>query len=224
MSKTILITGASRGIGYDLSLCFLEQGTKVIGTSRNGFLPNISNRNLTAFRLDLSNIEDIKDLTNLLKKESLKIDILVNNAGIGPDLGTVKPDLKTFKDTLDVNVIGTTFLTESLISFINEGGKIINISSKMGSINSCQLTDSVAYRMSKSALNMYTKILTNRVQGSLNVASVHPGWVRTNISENSAKNGRLSPVESAKKIFDFIMSDFRNGIFWDVEAQNEVDW
>ena len=94
----------------------------------------------------------------------------------------------------------------------------------MGSINSCQLTDSVAYRMSKSALNMYTKILTNRVQGSLNIASVHPGWVRTNISENSAKNGRLSPVESAKKIFDFIMSDFRNGIFWDVEAQNEVDW
>jgi len=224
MDKTILITGSSRGIGYALSLCFLEQGNTIIGTNRKGIPPKILNQNLKTLQLDLSNIEDIKKLKSLFEKEDLKIDILINNAGIGPDLGTLKPDLNTFKHTLDVNVIGTTFLTESLIPFINERGKIINISSKMGSITDCNLNDSVAYRISKSALNMYTKILTNRFHGNLSVASVHPGWVRTNISENSAKNGRLSPTESAKRIFDFIMSDFRTGIFWDVESQNEIEW
>lgn len=224
MNKVVFITGASRGIGYDLSLCFLKEDYTVIGTSRNGILPPNSSPNLKTLKLDLANLDDVKKVSEFLKKENLKIDLLINNAGIGPDLGTSKPDINSFRKTIDVNLTGTTFVSESVIPFINEGGKIINISSKMGSINQCQLTDSVAYRISKAALNMYTKILTNRLSGNIKVASVHPGWVRTNISENSAKNGRLLAPESARRIFDFIMSDFRHGMFWDVESQNEIAW
>jgi hypothetical protein len=70
---------------------------------------------------------------------------------------------------------------------------------------------------------MYTKILSNRLEGKQLVASVHPGWVRTNIAKSNV-NGRLSPEESAQKIFQFITSDFKTGIFWNVETEAESTW
>ena len=100
------------------------------------------------------------------------IDILINNAGIGPDLDTLIPEVNSFNETFNVNVTGTVFFTEDLIKIINENGIILNVSSKMGSLDVCELTDSVAYRMSKSALNMYTKILSNRLKGKIKVASI----------------------------------------------------
>lgn len=133
------------------------------------------------------------------------------------------PEENSFKQTFDVNVIGTTFFTEQICNYIAVNGKIINISSKMGSIDLCELTDSVAYRMSKAALNMYTKILTNRLRGKQSVASIHPGWVRTTIAKSNV-NGRLSAEESAQRIYEFVVSDFRTGIFWNVETQTECSW
>ena len=125
--------------------------------------------------------------------------------------------------TFDVNVTGTTLFTEKMLQYLNVGGKIINISSKMGSIDVCEKSDSVAYRMSKAALNMYTKILSNRLEGKQLVSSVHPGWVRTNIAKSNV-NGRLSPEESAQKIFQFITSDFKTGIFLNAETEAECTW
>ena len=72
-------------------------------------------------------------------------------------LDTENPKRDSFSQTFDVNVSGTVFFTEPLIELIPKSGVILTISSKMGSIEVCELTDSVAYRMSKSALNMYTK-------------------------------------------------------------------
>ena len=175
--------------------------------------------------LDLSNLDNITNFSkNFQSNEaSLELDIVINNAGIGPDLDFDFPEEDTFKQTFDVNVIGTTFFTEQICKYIIQDGKIINISSKMGSIDVCELTDSVAYRMSKTALNMYTKILTNRQLGKHTVASVHPGWVRTTISKSNV-NGRLSPEESAQRIFAFVVSNFRTGIFWNIETQTECKW
>jgi short-subunit dehydrogenase len=224
MNKTVLITGASKGIGFALANKFLENGYKVIGTSRSGKIDGIENDNFEALELDLSEFKTIELFVKELKSKGIKIDILINNAGIGPDLDFTNPEEITFRQTFDVNVIGTTFLTESLIESINEEGKIINISSKMGSIELCERIDSVAYRMSKTALNMYTKIISNKLSGKIKVASIHPGWVRTTIAKNNITQGRLSPEESAKGIYDFVISDFRNGIFWDVEVQTECDW
>lgn len=93
----------------------------------------------------------------------------------------------------------------------------------MGSIELCDLKDSVAYRMSKAALNMYTKILDNRFLGKQLIVAVHPGWVRTTIAKSNV-NGRLSPAESAIKIFDFISNDFKTGVFWNIETQAETKW
>ena len=224
MDKTILITGASKGIGFALANKFLANGFNVIGTSTSGIISGIKNENFKVMQLNLSELKSIELLKKEIEKNVTKIEILINNAGIGPDLDTNNPKEMTFKQTFDVNVTGTTFLTESLIDNINNDGKIINISSKMGSIELCERIDSVAYRMSKTALNMYTKIISNRLSNKIKVASIHPGWVRTTIAESNITEGHLSTEESAEGIFNFVISDFKTGIFWDIESQTECEW
>jgi NAD(P)-dependent dehydrogenase (short-subunit alcohol dehydrogenase family) len=224
MNKTIVITGVSKGIGFALTQQFLNNGYFVIGTSRTGEIENLSHPNFTALKLDLSKEETIFKFDKILENKNIKIDFLINNAGIGPDLDTIKPELESFKQTFDVNVTGTVFFTELLWKYINVGGKIINISSKMGSIELCERIDSIAYRMSKTALNMYTKILTNRLLGKQTIATIHPGWVRTTIAKDNIINGRLSTDESAFKIFNFVTNDFETGIFWDIEAERKTEW
>lgn len=224
MTKTVLITGASKGIGFALTQQFLNNGYKVIGTSRTGKIENLVHPNFEILKLDLSDNQTINDFDLLFEQKNIKLDILINNAAIGPDLDTLLPEKESFQKTFDVNVTGTVFFTELLSKCINVGGKIINISSKMGSIELCERTDSVAYRMSKTALNMYSKILTNRLLGKQTIATVHPGWVRTTIAKDNIVNGRLSPDESAIKIFNFVTSNFETGIFWDIEAEKETEW
>jgi NAD(P)-dependent dehydrogenase (short-subunit alcohol dehydrogenase family) len=205
-----------------LTKLLLINGYSVIGTSTTG-IDNINENNYKSFALDLSNLDSIDAFKKNFQLDNIKFDILINNAGIGPDLDFDLPEETSFKKTFDVNVTGTTFFTEQMLQYLNIGGRIVNISSKMGSVDVCEKSDSVAYRMSKAALNMYTKILSNRLEGKQLVASVHPGWVRTNIAKSNV-NGRLSPEESAQKIFQFITSDFKTGIFWNVETEAECTW
>jgi NAD(P)-dependent dehydrogenase (short-subunit alcohol dehydrogenase family) len=223
MSNTVLITGASKGIGFSLSKTFLANGFKVLGTCRTGIIETLKHPNFQSLSLDLSSLDNIQNFEKYFQEHKILLGIVINNAGIGPDLDLEFPEENTFKQTFDVNVIGTTFFTEQICKYVIENGKIINISSKMGSIGMCELADSVAYRMSKTALNMYTKILANRQLGKLFIASVHPGWVRTTISKSNI-NGRLSPEESAQRIYDFVVSDFKTGIFWNIETQTECKW
>lgn len=224
MDKTVLITGASKGIGFALATKFLENGFKVIGTSRSGEIKGIENKNFTVLQLDLSEFKSIELLKTEIDNIGVRIDILVNNAGIGPDLHTSIPERLSFKQTFDVNVFGLTFLTESLVEKINEFGIIINISSELGSIELCEKIDSVAYRMSKTAVNMYTKILSNRLAGKIKVASIHPGWVKTTITKSNITDGRLSADESADGIFNFVKSEFKTGVFWNIETQTLCNW
>jgi len=224
MNKTILITGASRGIGFALAQQFLNNGYSVIGTSRTGEIENLSHPNFTVLELDLSKEATIINFGKLIENSNIKIDYLINNAAIGPDLDTLNPEIESFKQTFDVNVTGTVFFTELVYKHVKLGGKIINISSKMGSIGLCERTDSVAYSMSKTALNMYSKILTNRLLGKQTVATIHPGWVRTTIAKDNIVNGKLSSDESAIKIFNFVTNNFETGIFWDIEAERKTEW
>lgn len=224
MKKIVLITGASKGIGKALTEKMLSKNFFVIGTSRNGKINNIKHKDFYSLKLDLSSPLSIENAHKEIFDKFEKIDILINNAGIGPDLDTYIPENKSFNLTFEVNVTGTVFFTEPLTEFINKNGMILNMSSEMGSVDACETTGSVAYRMSKSALNMYTKILKNRLKEKVRVASIHPGWVKTSIAEDNIINGRLTPEQSAENIFDFITRDFKNGIFWDSENGTELLW
>lgn len=223
MKKVAIITGASKGIGWALSKALLRYGFEVIGTSRSGIVP-IEHKQFHALQLDITNQESIKNFTESLKALDKQIDLLINNAGIGPDLRSPLPDETSFEQTFNVNVKGTVMLTESIIGFVKKGGMIINVSSKMGSISNCEHSGAAAYRMSKSALNMYTKILSNRYNGIYKIASIHPGWVKTTIAPDNIENATLTPEESAAKMMDFIQSDFRHGIYWDAETNQELEW
>jgi len=85
MSKTILITGTSQGIGYALTKLLLINGYRVIGTNTTG-IDNINENNYKSFSLNLANFDSIAAFENNFQLDNIKIDILINNAGIGPDL------------------------------------------------------------------------------------------------------------------------------------------
>ena len=224
MKKIVLITGTSKGIGKALAAKMLKENYFVIGASREGTVKEIKSEAFYPLKLDLTIPTSILEAQKEITENFSSIDILINNAGIGPDLDTLKPKMNSFQQTFHVNVEGTVFFTEGLIPLIQDQGILLNISSKMGSIAVCELTDAVAYRMSKSALNMYTKILSNRLNGKLRVAAIHPGWVKTTLAESNMTNGRLTPNSSAENIYRFINSDFKNGTFWNAENESDLAW
>jgi len=223
MKKTALITGTSMGIGKALAEKLLSQNYTVIGTNRSGRI-DIDDPNFHAFKLDLAEQESIESAFGEISEKFPQIDVLINNAGIGPDLRFEKPERVSYNQTFSVNVTGTVFFTEIFLGLVKEGGKLLNISSKMGSITHCTSSDSVAYRMSKTALNMYTKTLVNRLMGKMQIAAIHPGWVKTTIMDSNIELAPLTPEQSAEGIYSFLTSEFESGTFWDVEAEVKLDW
>jgi NAD(P)-dependent dehydrogenase (short-subunit alcohol dehydrogenase family) len=223
LNQTVLLTGASRGIGLALAKKLLVKGFNVIGTSRSGVIDSIQHENFHPIALDVTCIESIEESHKKIFDRFDQIDSVINNAGMGPDLDQLIPDAVSFNSTFEVNVKGVVLFTEPILERVSEKGSVLMISSKMGSIGKCIAFDSVGYRVSKSALNMYTKILANRLS-SIKVAAVHPGYVKTEISESALLQGRLTPEQSAENVLSFMESDFKSGIFWDSETGSELPW
>lgn len=224
MKNTAVITGASRGIGLALAKKMLNNGYIVVGTSRDGTIEAIDHDNFYPMTLNLKDKNSIKEFANLVTERIRGINILINNAGVGPDLGNDLPDPDTFEETFKVNVNGTVFLTEQLIPKVIKNGKIVMISSKLGSIASTEAFDSVAYKMSKSALNMYTKILSIRLSRIISVAAIDPGWVKTEIRASNLIHAPLTPKESAENIYRFITSNYKSGTYWDTVNNKMHNW
>lgn len=221
-SKIVLITGANSGIGNALTKKLIAENYIVIGTSRNGKIENINSKNLFVVPLDLTNQESITNANTLIRNSFKGIDILINNAGIAPDLDTTKPDIESLRLTFETNVFGLVHFTETILDLVVDTGKILNISSIMGTLNRVTKVDSTAYRMSKSALNMYTKTLSARVNNkNITVNSIHPGWVKTKLS---TANAPLTTEFSANGIFKLLQTNMGTGTFWNAELQEEMVW
>ncbi len=210
--KTVFITGASRGIGKALTDKFIKENYFVIGTSTTGKAA-FANKNIIFLKLDLSSPKEIEKCVNEFIKLNKKIDILVNNAGIwsGHDEDS-NMYLDSLRKVLEVNVIGTIDLTEKLIPYVNNSGKIINISSSSGSLAYKENNYYPDYKISKAALNMYTKTLAMRLEDKkIIVASIHPGWVKTDMGGIDAA---LEPEEAAEEVYQRIISLKETGQFW----------
>lgn len=211
--KTVLITGASRGIGKALTERFLDNGDSVIGTSTSG-KGTFEHKNLKFFQLDLSDSVSIEKSIKLITDFKGSIDILINNAGIAVeeenDNAIIVVDY--LRRILEVNLIGTVDFTERIIPHIKLGGQIVNISSRAGSLGHTRYKMNYpGYRISKAALNMVTRILAMRLEDKIKVLSVHPGWVQTDMGGEGAP---LSPKEAAEDIFNIINSNVESGQFW----------
>jgi NAD(P)-dependent dehydrogenase (short-subunit alcohol dehydrogenase family) len=209
--KTVLITGTNRGIGLATTKKFLKEGYFVIATTRSG-KHEVKDDNLAVYELDLTDPKSIESFTKQVCNKHKGIDILINNAAVSLDSSDYKIDLGILKETLEVNLFGQISLTQNLLDCITKGGHIINVSSIMGSLNNTTEGHAPAYRISKTALNMFTRVLAPRVaKKNITVSSIHPGWVKTRMGGRGAPR---EPEEAADDIFDLAISNVETGQFW----------
>ncbi len=211
--KIVLITGVSRGIGKALAERFLGNGDFVLGTSTKG-TAEYAHDNLKTFSLDLAGSESIQDCVAEITKLGKSVDILINNAGIAVEEEVDEPrvNIDFLRKTLEVNLIGTIDFTEGIIPLMTDGGHIVNVTSRAGSFGYMDYHSNYpAYRISKAGLNMFTKLLDDRLAGRITVSSVHPGFVKTDMGGDE---GEIEPEQAAEEIFKLTQTNIESGQFW----------
>lgn len=212
--KTILVTGASNGIGLALTGKLLTEGFQVIAVTRSGEVSGLSDENLTVLKGDISNEKSIKSVAENLQEKGIKLDYLVNNAGVGVDLSYEIPKAELMRTSFDTNTIGTVLFTEAMLPLINEGGHIVFLSTAMALIRNVS-PSAPAYRMSKAALNVYAVMLSERLANDkIRVTPLHPGWVQTRMGGETAP---LTTSESVNGIYKAILENTETGKFWNVD-------
>ncbi len=223
--KTVLITGANRGIGLEFVKQYKQAGYRVIGTARKPEKASqLKTLGARVEQLDVTDPNSISTLANSLK--DVQIDILVNNAGVRGDRSATLDtlDFDRIEQTFAVNAFGPIRVTQALYKNMQRSDikKIIQISSIMGSIQNSRGGD-YDYRASKTALNMLNKSLASELlsQGYISVV-LHPGWVKTDLG---GANARLTPTDSVTGMIKVIdrLEPKDNGHFYDYQGQ-EIPW
>lgn len=225
MSKVVLVTGASRGIGKDTAIEFAKNGYDVLINYNKGeeeanklssFLINNYGINTLLIKADLSKEEDINNMVNVILKKFDHIDVLVNNAAIALDCLIEDKTKENFIKTLDVNLISPFLLSRLCAKHMPKGSSIINVSSTNGI--DTYYPYSLDYDASKAGVISLTHNLSQVYSPNIRVNCVAPGWVMTDmnkdldeeyIKEESDKillNRFATPEEIAKVIF-FLASE-----------------
>lgn len=215
--KTIIVTGASRGIGNGIAKKFLQKGWFVIGTSTTGTI-DIDSENFIPIQLDLTKPESIKYASRKIKDLGRSVDVLVNNAGVLHEKGNpLKIEMESLRSTFEVNVFGTIDFTEQIIPFLKSDGHIVNVSSRMGAFTTTRVGvrspgSYPSYRIAKAALNMYTHALAGRFENEgIKVSSIDPGWVKTDMGGPLADR---TPEDVGEDIYTLVMANVESGHFW----------
>jgi NAD(P)-dependent dehydrogenase (short-subunit alcohol dehydrogenase family) len=194
--KTVLVTGANRGIGLELCRCFRARGDVVIGVCRK---PSPELAALGARTIPNIDVTDARSIDALLHSlEGARIDVLVHNAGIlrSETLGTISYD--SIRQQLETNAVAPLRLTERLLPLLAPGGKIAMMTSRMGSIADNTSGSMYGYRMSKAALNMAGASLAHDLKPrGIAVVILHPGYVRT---EMTGGHGNVEPRDAAAQL------------------------
>jgi NAD(P)-dependent dehydrogenase (short-subunit alcohol dehydrogenase family) len=216
--KTVIITGASRGIGLATAKKFLAEGWRVIGAYYNTVI-SIEDEQLIKLPLDLNSAESIANFATQVNLIAPQVDVLVNNAGIMIEAGVENADLNLIRKTFEVDLFAVIDLTERVVPMIIEGGQIINIDSQIGAFSyGIEDTEATGYRMAKAALNMYTRILAFRLKDKgIVVSSMDPGWVKTDMGYSAAtgvEQPNREPEEAAIDIYNLATSKADSGFFW----------
>ncbi len=219
-NKIALVTGATRGIGLETVRQLAETGVQVLLAGRNRDKAveaalQLQRQGLLveAIALDVTDSASIAAAAKEIEQRHGKLDILVNNAGIlvdEQDKGVSGQSLATWRTTFDTNLFGLIETTQALLPLLrkSEAGRIVNVSSLLGSISEHQNPASFiyefkgvpAYNVSKSAVNAWTVHLAHELKDSgIKVNTIHPGYVQTDMNKSGdQQNGELSVPEGAR--------------------------
>jgi short-subunit dehydrogenase len=207
--KNIVITGTSRGIGYELALQFAKLGHQVLAISRKTPKELIENPNVTCLSIDISNENELQQVEIFISKAWKKVDILIHNAGSLIHKPFTQITSKEFKDIYKVNVFAVAELTKICIPFLQRGSHVVTISSMGGIQGSTKFPGLAAYSSSKGAVITLSELLAEeyKEQGiAFNVLAL--GAVNTEMLQEAfpGYEAPLSPKEMADYIFNFALS------------------
>ncbi len=203
--KTVVVTGANRGIGFEFCRQYLQKEFNVIGLCRK------KSKAFEALKINIIDGIDVTDPKSLKKAQKelsgTKIDLLINNAGIflNDTLGSLDPE--EISKQFYVNALGPLMMTEALMPHLQKGATVAMVTSLMGSIADNGSGGYYGYRMSKAALNMAGMSLSRDLQKSgITVLLLHPGYVKTDMTQHlgnvlpeESVKGLIQQIESAKK-------------------------
>ena len=223
--RTVLITGANRGIGLELARQYSAEGWRVIGTARR---PEAATElravGADVMQLDVTDQASVDQLARELAEQP--IDMLINNAGIQLLMWTLEEvDFDEFERLLSVNTIGPVRVSRALLPNLRSGEtrKIINITSNLGSIADNTDGGFYGYRESKAALNMFTRSLAAELGANGFICIVlHPGWVQTDMGGAEAPLNVRESVLGMRSVIEHL-SSADNGTFW-THAGDRMAW
>ena len=224
-TRTVLITGANRGLGLEFARQYKEAGWRVIGTARDPQeAQELAALGVRVLPLDVASQQSVDELAAALGDEP--IDLLINNAGIFPRVGKIEEiDFDDYNRTLTVNTVGPVRVTRALLPNLRRGELriIAGLSSNLGSIAENERGNFYGYRESKAALNMFTKTLAAELgPEGFTCIVLTPGWVQTDMG---GPNANLTPAESIagmKAVLDRL-TPADNGTFWSYNG-SQVPW
>ena len=228
--KVILVTGANKGIGFEIVRQLAARSYSVILTSRDeakgmDALAQLKKQNLSVdyVQMNISSEESIRQAFNKVKASFGKLDVLINNAAIllKEDISLLKNDVSILKQTIDSNAYAQLTVTKIFASIISAEGRIIMTSSDGGSMSNSVGGWSPAYCVSKSFLNAITRHLAYELSGrNISVTAFDPGWVKTDMGGRSAPGS----VEEGADTAVWLATAERIGTGKFYRSRKEIDW
>jgi NAD(P)-dependent dehydrogenase (short-subunit alcohol dehydrogenase family) len=223
--KNIIITGTSRGIGYELALQFANAGHNVLAISRKTPQALIENKNISCLSVDLSDENEIQKVENFLSQSWKKVDVIIHNAGsllLKPFSETTQKD---FEKIYKVNVFGVANLTRACLPYLQKGSHVVTISSMGGIQGSLKFAGLAAYSSSKGAVITLSELLAEEYKErgiAFNVLAL--GAVQTEMLQEAfpGYEAPISAEEMANYIFDFALTGnkYYNGKVLQVSSTN----
>lgn len=214
--KNVVITGTSRGIGYELALQFANAGHQVLAISRKIPQALIENENITCLSVDLSNEKDLTSVENFLANSWKKVDIIIHNAGSLISKPFTELSQTDFENVYKVNVFGVANLTRIAMPYLQKGSHVVTISSMGGIQGSMKFSGLAAYSSSKGAVITLSELLAEeyKEQGiAFNVLAL--GAVNTEMLQEAfpGYEAPISATEMADYIFNFALTGnkYHNG-------------
>ncbi|TXT47146.1 MAG: 3-oxoacyl-acyl-carrier protein reductase [Spirochaetes bacterium] len=200
--KIAVITGAARGIGFEIAQCFAKEGAHVVIVDTKGAMEAATNLQKAGFAaearaLDISDYKQVADSIDAIVSELGSLDILVNNAGIIARGTILDLDKEQWLKIMDVNVNGNFYLCKAAIPHMirQKGGSIVNITSIAGKMG--DITAAPVYGASKGAINTLTKSLARQLaEFGIRVNAVAPHAIDTDMSAEWSPEKRKAVIES----------------------------